>query len=138
MRYRCDEIEKIVDKLVNKCGRCSPYDIARENNIIVLKIPLGNVYGFYKYIKRNKFIFINCDIDEQMQLLTCSHELGHAVLHPKENTMWLQKFTLFSTNRLEIEANLFALALLKRYSKFDYFVLANLLRIPGTIIRMKK
>ncbi|ADQ06469.1 protein of unknown function DUF955 [Caldicellulosiruptor hydrothermalis 108] len=135
MRYKADEIERIVGKLINKCGRCSPYDIARENNIIVLKIPLGNVYGFYKHIKRNKFIFLNCDIDEQMQLLACSHELGHAVLHPKENTVWLQSFTLFSTNRLEIEANLFALSLLKHVSKFDYFALANLLRIPETIIK---
>ncbi len=138
MRYKADEIEKIVNRLVNKHGRCSPYDIAKENNIIVLKTPLGNVYGFYKYIKRNKFIFVNCDVDEQMQLLACSHELGHAILHTRENTIWLQSFTLFSTNRLEIEANLFALSLLSYYDKFDFFALANLLKIPETILKAKE
>ncbi|GAB6117096.1 ImmA/IrrE family metallo-endopeptidase [Thermoanaerobacter brockii subsp. lactiethylicus] len=134
MRYKADEIERIVNRLVNKHGCSNPYYIAKENNIVVIKISLDKVYGFYKYIKRNKFIFINSDVDEQVQLLTCSHELGHAVLHPRENTIWLQSFTLFSTDRLEIEANLFALSLLRYYNKFDFFVLANLLKIPETFL----
>jgi Zn-dependent peptidase ImmA (M78 family) len=134
LRYKADEIERIVNRLVNKHGCSNPYYIAKENNIVVIKISLDKVYGFYKYIKRNKFIFINSDVDEQVQLLTCSHELGHAVLHPRENTIWLQSFTLFSTDRLEIEANLFALSLLRYYNKFDFFVLANLLKIPETFL----
>lgn len=42
----------------------------------------------------------------------CAHELGHAVLHPKVNTPHLRKNTLFSVNRIEREANTFAVELL--------------------------
>ncbi|MGE7091255.1 ImmA/IrrE family metallo-endopeptidase [Lysinibacillus sp. NPDC048646] len=42
----------------------------------------------------------------------CAHELGHAILHPDENTAFLKKNTLFSTDKIEIEANTFAVELL--------------------------
>ena len=49
--------------------------------------------------------------DETRQLFTCAHELGHAVMHPKANTPFLREHTLFSVNKLEIEANRFAVCL---------------------------
>ncbi|MDF3004813.1 MAG: ImmA/IrrE family metallo-endopeptidase [Oscillospiraceae bacterium] len=48
---------------------------------------------------------------------TAAHELGHAVLHPKSNTPFLREHTLFSVNKLETEANRFAVSLL--YSDDD-------------------
>ncbi len=43
---------------------------------------------------------------------TCAHELGHALLHPNTSTPFLQSKTLLSVDKLEIEANTFAVHLL--------------------------
>ncbi|WP_369675285.1 ImmA/IrrE family metallo-endopeptidase, partial [Enterococcus faecium] len=40
--------------------------------------------------------------------ITCSHELGHCVLHSNENTPMLSKKTLVSELKIEKEANYFA------------------------------
>ena len=47
-----------------------------------------------------------------MQRFTCAHELGHAILHPNASTPFLRSKTLFSVDKLEIEANTFATTLL--------------------------
>ena len=45
-------------------------------------------------------------------MFICAHELGHAIFHPDANTPFLKRNTLFSTDRIEVEANLFAVHLL--------------------------
>lgn len=47
-----------------------------------------------------------------MQRFVCAHELGHAVLHPGLNTPFMKANTLLSTDRIEREANTFAVELL--------------------------
>lgn len=42
----------------------------------------------------------------------CHTELGHALLHPKANTPFLLSSTLLSVDKLEIEANSFAIEML--------------------------
>lgn len=59
-----------------------------------------------------KQIHINHALSEQMQLLTCAHELGHALLHPNANTPFLRNSTMLSVDKMEIEANNFAMELL--------------------------
>lgn len=59
-----------------------------------------------------KQIHINCNLDEHLKEFTCAHELGHAILHPDASTPFLRSQTLFSVDKLEIEANTFAAELL--------------------------
>ncbi|HEE9030852.1 ImmA/IrrE family metallo-endopeptidase [Bacillus cereus] len=106
------EIKDYVLKIVKKHGTTNPFEIAKRKNIIVLFEDLGNTLGFYNTYKRFKFIHINNRIDETIQRFVCAHELGHAVLHPKANTPFLRNQTFFSVDRLEIEANTFAVELL--------------------------
>ncbi len=106
------EIKEYVLKIVEKHGTTNPFEIAKRKNIIVLFEDLGNTLGFYNTYKRFKFIHINNKIDEITQRFVCAHELGHAVLHPKANTPFLRNQTFFSVDRLEIEANTFAVELL--------------------------
>ncbi|WP_412055234.1 ImmA/IrrE family metallo-endopeptidase [Bacillus altitudinis] len=42
----------------------------------------------------------------------CAHELGHALLHNESNTPFLKRNTFFSTEKIELEANFFAMHLL--------------------------
>ena len=99
-------------KIAEKHETTNPFEIARRKNIIVLFEDLGNTLGFYNTYNRFKFIHINNQIDETTQRFVCAHELGHALLHPKANTPFLRNQTFFSVDRLEIEANTFAVELL--------------------------
>ncbi|PEI63010.1 hypothetical protein CN646_27890 [Bacillus wiedmannii] len=106
------EIKEYALKIAEKHATTNPFEIARRKNIIVLFEDLGSTLGFYNTYKRFKFIHINNRIDEITQRFVCAHELGHALLHPKANTPFLRNKTLYSVDRLEIEANTFAVELL--------------------------
>ncbi|MBK5471406.1 ImmA/IrrE family metallo-endopeptidase [Bacillus sp. TH19] len=106
------DIKEYALKIAEKHETTNPFEIARRKNIIVLFEDLGDTLGFYNTYKRFKFIHINNKIDEVTQHFVCAHELGHALLHPKANTPFLRNKTLYSVDRLEIEANTFAVELL--------------------------
>ena len=101
-----------VEKLVDKFGTRNPFKIAKEMNIVVIFEPLGEINGYFTTVFRQRQIHINCNLSEQQKLFTAAHEWGHAVLQPKDNTPFLKGSTFFSVNKLEKEANKFALMLL--------------------------
>ena len=101
-----------IEKIVKKYNSRNPFRIAKEMNIKVIYEPLGDINGYFTTVLREKQIHINSDIPEQKQLFTAAHELGHALLHPKENTPFLRGNTFFSVSKLENEANRFAIHLL--------------------------
>jgi len=108
-----DWIERTVKKLVKSCKTNDPYEIAAQKNINVIQWNLHHeIMGFYKYIRRNKFIFINSNLDEDIQRFVCAHELGHSQLHHRVNTPFLKQSTYFSVDKIEVEANFFAVRLL--------------------------
>ncbi|AFQ27626.1 ImmA/IrrE family metallo-endopeptidase [Bacillus thuringiensis] len=139
------DIKKYVLNIVAKYQTIDPFEIARQKNIIVLFEDLGNTLGFYNTYKRFKFIHINNQINETTQRFVCAHELGHAVLHPKANTPFLRNQTFFSVDRLEIEANTFAVELLltdEMVSEYEDTRLsiqevAEIHGVPGGFARLK-
>lgn len=139
------EIKEYALKIAEKHATTNPFEIARRKNIIVLFEDLGNTLGFYNTYKRFKFIHINNQIDEITQRFVCAHELGHAVLHPKANTPFLRNQTFFSVDRLEIEANTFAVELLltdemvSAYedTRLSIQEVAEIHGVPGGFARLK-
>lgn len=106
-------MQKVTPKqLISKYKTNNPQEIAQELGIIILFEPLGEINGYYNTAFRQKLIHININLPEHKQQFTIAHELGHALLHPKANTPFLREKTLFSINKLEIEANKFAIDLL--------------------------
>ena len=77
-------------------------------------LPMGNVLGNYRYLKRIRWIFINEDIldNDALSRVVMAHELGHALRHCKENCCFMAHHTLLLTSRVEREANEFAAHLL--------------------------
>ncbi|MBR9658792.1 ImmA/IrrE family metallo-endopeptidase [Bacillus cereus] len=120
------DIKDYVINIAKKHETTNPFKIARQKDIIVLFENLGNTLGFYSTYKRFKFIHINNEIDEMTQRFVCAHELGHAVLHPKSNTPFLRNQTFFSVDRLEVEANTFAVELLLTDESIDTYKDTNL------------
>lgn len=105
------DIKKYVSSLALANGTNNPFEIAENKGIVVLMEPLGSIRGYYSKALKTKFIHINENMDERKQLFTCAHELGHALLHPNLSTPFLRDSTLFSINKLEVQANRFAVSL---------------------------
>lgn len=105
-------IKEEVHKIIKKYNTNNPFIIAKSKGIILQYADLGETLGFYFYDSRIKFININQYLNEKLQCFVCAHELGHALLHPRANTPFLREKTLFSVDKLEGEANTFAVELL--------------------------
>lgn len=106
-------IDGIARALREECGTGDPFAICEMKRIGVLFCDLPvYVKGFYLKMDANRIIFINQEIDEQEARLTCSHELGHAMLHSDYNAMYLQTQTLMNCGRYEAQADTFGACLL--------------------------
>lgn len=101
----------LVIELCKKYDTRDPLEIARQRKIIVQFEPLGGVYGYYSKSIRQQFLHINQDLSRQETLFTLCHELGHAVMHPDLSTPFLRANTMYSVDKLELQANRFAVDL---------------------------
>lgn len=106
------KIKTIVTKFLKKYNTRIPYYLADSLDIVIVETPLGNLFGAYKYINRNKVIWINSSLSLHMKKLVVAHELWHVVLHTKHDCNFLSRHTFFLTAKVEIEANFFAAFLL--------------------------
>lgn len=106
--------KEIVDKLIKKYKTANPFELCDKMNINVSYKQLGGLRGFYRYSKRNQFIDININLNDLNRIVACAHELGHSVIHPNTNRIFLNS-TMFVTSKYECEANRFAAYLLLEY-----------------------
>lgn len=108
------KIQRLIRYYVRLTGTRDPVAIARAAGIRIAFSPLGEIAGTYMLLKRKRWIFINDNIptDSPLFRVVVAHELGHALLHRKENCAFLKNKTLLLTSGIEREANLFAAHLL--------------------------
>lgn len=64
---------------------------------------MGNVLGMYKYIKRNKVIFVNSVLSEIERRFVLASEIRHAVLHPKFLCYFINEHNYVSNIKSEYE-----------------------------------
>ncbi|KFZ43036.1 ImmA/IrrE family metallo-endopeptidase [Anoxybacillus flavithermus] len=141
-----NQIKQIVEKLVKKHGTNNPFEIASQKGIVLLFEQLGGIYGYHHSFKRINIIHINSELDESMQRFVCAHELGHAVLHPELSTSFLRKNTLFCMDKVEREANEFAVELLLpddciytyRNTDMTIYEVATTYGIPKEVVHLKR
>lgn len=131
-------IEKKVRTLIDKYGTSNPIKLAEALGIVVIHENLGNTLGYYNRHFRFKIIHLNEKLDEEKLEFVCAHELGHAILHPDSNTPFLKKHTLFSTDKIEMEANVFAMNLLFKekdlYNQLTIELALNKYGIPQKLL----
>lgn len=102
-------------KLVNRYKTRDPFKIAEELGIKVMFVNDFEVLkGFYRVIKRNRWIFINSNLSEKIQRIVCAHEIGHDQLHRElAKDDGLMEFALYDMeSRPEFEANALAAQIL--------------------------
>ncbi len=120
MYYDPDEINEKVERLAEEYGTRDPFRIAKEKGIVVIEEELEDIYGYFHQTKRIKFIHINKYLEYHEKKFTCCHELGHAILHPNENTAMLRDISFRNESKIEYQANYFALQLMMDGSHYDY------------------
>ncbi len=126
-------------------GSHDPLKIAEYAEIRIAIMPLGEIAGNYMLIKRKRWIFVNDSIPEDSPLfnVVVAHELGHALLHRKENCAFLKHKTLLLTSGIEREANLFAAYLLipdemlESYAGFTKERFCNGTGMPKELIELR-
>ncbi len=133
----------MVESIVEKYGTRNPIKIANDMGIQIIYEPLGMINGYFTTMCRHRQIHINSELDERRMFFTAAHELGHAILPPHENTPFL-KSTLLSVNKLEREANLFAVKLmisdddLEIYNENTIQQLSCIYGLPAELIELRK
>ena len=105
------DIRKLVSYYVRKYDTSNPFEIADALGIIVQIGRLG-FEGCYMFLKNHRCIFLNEYLSEHDRTLVMAHELGHAIMHRKENCYFIRNQTLLLNSKKEIEANTFAMNLL--------------------------
>lgn len=140
-----DRVRDVVKRLVKRHKTSNPYTIARNKGIIVNQARLKDVLGYHQTYKRQSIICLDESLDEPEKRFVCAHELGHAILHPRLNTPFLRRNTLFSVDKVEREANTFAVELLVDdeaiYSMSDEYITAESVArehgVPYELIHLK-
>ncbi len=145
MVYRIyNEAEIIIKRYKTRC----PYELADSLGIIVMFRDLDELKGFYLIENKSRYIVINNSLDEYLQKLICSHELGHDRLHRHFAAYdSLRDYSLFDiSGKIEREANLFASDLLIsdtemmlyfKWSNYTYDQISRMMYVPEALVRFK-
>ena len=121
----------------------NPFDIARERNIGILYEPMKTTLGFYVRYRRFQNIILNDELSEGMQRFVCAHELGHSILHADLNVPKLTRYTMFSRDKFEMQANTFTVELLlpdellREYPDCSIYQLAASVGVPSEFVGLK-
>lgn len=133
VKYLNRDIKKIVSYYKRKTGTTDPFEIADQLGILYQVCNL-QFEGCYMFLKNRRYIFINKNLPEYEKRLVMAHELGHAILHRKENCYFIRNKTLLLNSKKEIEANRFAMELLipdSLLEEYREFTIEQISRITG-------
>lgn len=106
------KIRGIVDYYVRKYDSRDPFTLASHLNIEVQYGDMGSRSGCYMFLKNHRCIFLNENLSHAEKNLIMAHELGHAIMHRKQNCYFIRNKTLLLNSKTEREANMFAAELL--------------------------
>lgn len=95
---------------------------------------MGSRSGCYMFLKNHRCIFLNENLSHAEKKLIMAHELGHAIMHRKQNCYFIRNKTLLLNSKTEREANMFAAELLiddELIMEHRDFTIAQLSRLTG-------
>ena len=111
MIYLRNNIKGLASYYTKKFDTRDPFDLSDSLNVLY---QIGNIScdGYYMFLKNHRYIFLNQNLSEHDMKLVMAHELGHAILHRKQNCYFIRNKTMLLNSKNEIEANKFAMELL--------------------------
>lgn len=102
-----ERVKRLVAYCIRHYSTADPFEIARQMKIQVQFGPIGEYAGCYLFAKNHRCIFINDCLEGPELLFVMAHELGHAIMHRKQNCYFLRNYTYLNST-VEREANLFS------------------------------
>lgn len=108
-------LSNVGNRLVKRCDTRNPFEIAENLGIKIMMVDdFKRLKGLYRIIKRNRWIFLNSNLDTRTQEIVCAHEIGHDQLHRSlAKGDGLMEFMLYDMrSRPEYEANIVAAEIL--------------------------
>lgn len=107
------KIHSTVKRVIEQYQTRDPFDIARQMGIVVFYDPFNkSLRGYYATSDDLQAIHINQYLSPEHMRQVCAHEIGHAIMHPLDNTTFIRANTLFMPSKCELEANQFMVCLL--------------------------
>lgn len=101
--------QQIAKKLKRIYGdNVNVYDVIQQYGIILSEIDTHDFMAGYRLIKRQRVIWINQNLDENLKRCVLWHELGHALMHRTVNCYYMANKTRLRTMQYEVEAEQFA------------------------------
>ena len=139
-------IKQIVQRLIKQHGTNDPATISSKMGIIILYEEFKSIWGYFNMSRRIPMIHVNRNLAEHLQRFVIAHELGHRILHPKVNVPFLRANTFQSIDRIEREANEFAVELLipdsllyeHRHTCMTIREAAVIYGVPEDVVHLKK
>ena len=131
---------EVAIEIADRHNTNNPFEIARERDIRILYVSMKTTFGFYVRYHRMQNIILNDELSDGMQQFVCAHELGHSILHADLNVPKLTRYTMFSRDKFEIQANTFAVELLlpdgflREYADCSIYQLAASVGVPKEFI----
>lgn len=128
-----DRIKKRVAYYSKKFKTRNPFEIADSLGILYQIGDIG-CDGCYLFLKNHRYIFLNQNLSDHDMKLVMAHELGHAILHRKQNCYFIRHKTLLLNSKTEIEANKFAIELLISddfLAEHSHYTIDQLSRMTG-------
>ncbi|MFQ7724826.1 MAG: ImmA/IrrE family metallo-endopeptidase [Ruthenibacterium lactatiformans] len=106
------DIKEFAQKTIQRFGTHDPFDICNQLGIVILYLPLGRMRGYCYSNENGKVVVLHDGLAEHEARVVCAHELGHVLLHPNLNRIYLDTSTFVCERKLENEVNAFAVCLL--------------------------
>ena len=104
---------RTAQELWQRWGTRDPLELCDRLGIAVLSVQLpDSVRGFSFQVRDRRVICLGRELQRPLRRQVCAHELGHCLLHPEQNLLFLTQNTLQVSQRFEREADEFCAALL--------------------------
>ena len=135
----------LAHQLIDTWHTNDAFELCAALDIVVVTVPLAaGIRGFCQYALNTHIIYLNEALDDRRRKFVCAHELGHALLHPQSNRIFLDTATYQVTARLEVAANRFACHLLYpedsaffEYPEYTVEQTAAYLALPAELVEYR-
>ena len=135
----------LADELIAAWHTNDPFELCNALDIVVVTVPLAaEIRGFCQFTLNTHIIYLNQSLDDRQRKFVCAHELGHVLLHPRDNRIFLDTATYQVTARLEVAANRFACHLLNpedsaffEYPEYTVEQTAEYLALPVELVQYR-
>ncbi|MEG0894363.1 MAG: ImmA/IrrE family metallo-endopeptidase [Oscillospiraceae bacterium] len=131
-----------IKKLTKKYHTNDPFELCDilEIELVQEYLPKG-INGIYNSVLGFNFIYLEKSLCYSKKRAVLAHELGHYILHPDINSIFVKNKTLMNWAKLENEADIFAAFLLipDKISAEELTInqLAYELQVPTQLIEKK-